>query len=620
MDRPGIRSLIADIETGRVRVVLIYKLERILRSTFEWGRFSRFLEERGCRLISPNEDLSDTSASGRLKTNILVSFAEYERLNVAEKIRSKMLAQAERGMWGGGMVPFGYDYDREQQQLIPNKEEAEIVRQIFERAAALVPLRRVAMELNESGMRTRIRWFRDSRRNRRCVGGKLFRADALRLLIQNPIYRGAIRYGSNEFRGQHEPLISVDTWKMANASVRHPDRASRTRALARDKYSNLLKGILVCECCGQAMLSKASGKSGADGVRYRYYSCKRRYAADHEPKCPLGDIVAEAFEKGVIGFIGQLHGHEMVVDSIFGDIHDAIDKRKQQADRLGRLESRLENLNLQVTNCVEALAAEGVRALTDDLTRKINHLGRKREMLWVEREQQRQKLDAFDNSVLSRERFRFALRKLAELVPALDLSEKKNLLRSILESVLISRHPPESSAGATRVYRVTFGLRLAELISAMERGRVIDDREEKAWPYGRRILDVSAEFILGPRKRVAVRQPFTAEFGEPPAGPPCNQKLGLENPISRAEDWEAKLRDAPGLSLRALAEREGHSAALVSLHLKMLKMAPDIVAFVRGLRTFEALRVFSYRSLLKMAKCDATQQRRIFDELRRKLP
>ena len=220
LERPGIRRLMAAINTGAIKVILIYKLERILRSTFEWCQFSQFLAQHGCQLVSPNEDLTDTSASGRLKTNILMSFAEYERLNVVEKIRSKMLAQAKRGMWGGGLVPFGYDYDREQQRLILNEGEGAIIRRIFDRAGALMPLGEIARELNERGLRTRIRWFRTSDRGRRSVGGKPFRADVLHALIRNPIYRGAIRYNGQDYCGQHEPLVSDDVWEIANASVK----------------------------------------------------------------------------------------------------------------------------------------------------------------------------------------------------------------------------------------------------------------------------------------------------------------------------------------------------------------------------------------------------------------
>jgi len=97
MNRPGIRALMRQIEAGEIKVVLIFKLERVLRNTDEWGPFRSFLQQHGCRLLSPTEDLSDESPSGRLKNNLLMSVAEYERLNTAEKIRIKLNEQAKRG-------------------------------------------------------------------------------------------------------------------------------------------------------------------------------------------------------------------------------------------------------------------------------------------------------------------------------------------------------------------------------------------------------------------------------------------------------------------------------------------------------------------------------------------
>ncbi len=617
LERPGLRRLMAQIECGAIKVVLIYKLERIMRSTFEWCRFSRFLEERGCRLISPSDDWSDGSASGRLKANILMSFAEYERLNVAEKIRSKMLAQAQHGMWGGGVVPFGYDYDRERQQLIPNKEEAAIVLRIFERAGALVPLGQVASELNEAGCKTRVRWYRDSNRNRRSVGGKPFRADALRGLIRNPIYRGTIRFGSDEYQGLHLPLVSRETWDLANAAVAHPAGVSRRRVAAAGKCLNLFRGIIVCESCGTAMLSKASGKTNAGAMRYRYYSCKRKYASPDVPRCPLGDIAADALEKAVIGFIGQFGRHEAQVESFVNELAGAVENRDQQARKLGELDGRLAKLTDQVANCVEVLAAEGARALTNDLNLKIRELGRRRDALLIEREQDRQKLSALDNCTLSRERLRFALKRIGKVLPSLEPAGQADLLRTILDSVSVVRRA--STHASQREYAVKLKLRLAGLITAMERGGVGDDRSEKRQPYGRRIVDLDIEICLGPKRRISLRQPFMAELGELPDEAGGIQKLIPLNPVIRALAWEAKLRNTHDLSIRGLAKAEGQSPALISLHLKLLTLAPEMVTFARGLHTENALRVFSLRALLRIANSRPADRRTLFDELCEKL-
>ena len=125
-------ALMRQIEAGEIKIVLIFKLERVLRSTDEWGPFRSFLQQHGCRLVSPTEDLSDETPSGRLKNNLMMSVAEYERLNTAEKIRIKLNEQAKRGFWTGGQVPFGYVYDETLQGLSPHPTEAATLRRIFD--------------------------------------------------------------------------------------------------------------------------------------------------------------------------------------------------------------------------------------------------------------------------------------------------------------------------------------------------------------------------------------------------------------------------------------------------------------------------------------------------------
>ena len=123
MNPPSRQTLMRQIEAGEVKVVFIFKFERMLRNTDEWAPFRSFLARHGCRLVSTTEDLSEETPSGRLKNNMLVSVAEYERLNTAEKVRAKLaeLAKrgvgearsrrsaesAKRGIWNCGLVPFG---------------------------------------------------------------------------------------------------------------------------------------------------------------------------------------------------------------------------------------------------------------------------------------------------------------------------------------------------------------------------------------------------------------------------------------------------------------------------------------------------------------------------------
>ena len=140
MNRPGIQAIKRLIEAGEIKVLLIFKLERMSRNMDEWGPFRAFLEKHGCLLESATEDISETEPEGRLKNNILISVSDFERRNTAKKTRIKMREQAKRGYWNGGCVPYGYAYDKNTQALQPHPQEAPIVRKIFEQAAQLVSL------------------------------------------------------------------------------------------------------------------------------------------------------------------------------------------------------------------------------------------------------------------------------------------------------------------------------------------------------------------------------------------------------------------------------------------------------------------------------------------------
>ncbi len=315
MNRPGIHALKRRIEAGDVKVVLIFKLERVLRSTDEWSPFRAFLIQHSCRLVSTTEDLSDETPSGRLKNNFLVSVAEYERLNTAEKVRTKLLEQAKRGYWSCGLVPYGYSYDKASQTLHPQPQEAGVVRRVFEQAARLVPLTELANALAADGVRTRFRAFVRWDGAKEQVGGIPFRSDRLRAMISNSIYAGRVRMQDQQFTGLHEALVSADLWEQANAAIKQSLQPARCFLRTSDKHFHLLKGILHCGYCQRAMMPNASGKKGDDGKPYRYYTCSRAHRLGTGAGCPIRHVSASALEAAVIGFIGECSQHPEILQA-----------------------------------------------------------------------------------------------------------------------------------------------------------------------------------------------------------------------------------------------------------------------------------------------------------------
>lgn len=189
--------------------------------------------------------------------NVLLSFAQFERETTAERTAAKMRARAQKGMWNGGYIPYGYDYDASQQLLLPDEAEATIVRRIFLAFVTVGSVGEICGELNREGLRTRSRLIAKECGNPRTVGGDPFRPDTIKSLLQNPIYVGMIRCQGESFPGRHEPLIPVETFQQANALL--ADRRCSSSRPPQDAHVHLLKSLIRCADCGSTMTPYPSG-------------------------------------------------------------------------------------------------------------------------------------------------------------------------------------------------------------------------------------------------------------------------------------------------------------------------------------------------------------------------
>jgi site-specific DNA recombinase len=131
LERPGLQRLLADIEAGRIDCVVIYKVDRLSRSLFDFARLMNIFEKHSVSFVSVTQQLNSNTPMGRLTLNILLSFAQFEREMVAERTRDKTSAARKKGKWTGGYPVLGYDSDPSRSRLVVNEGEAEQVRGIF---------------------------------------------------------------------------------------------------------------------------------------------------------------------------------------------------------------------------------------------------------------------------------------------------------------------------------------------------------------------------------------------------------------------------------------------------------------------------------------------------------
>jgi DNA invertase Pin-like site-specific DNA recombinase len=150
MERPALRRLLADIEAGKVDIVLVYKIDRLTRSLTDFSRMIEVFERHGVSFVSVTQQFNTTTSMGRLMLNILLSFAQLEREVTGERIRDKIAASKRKGLWMGGIPPLGYDVDN--RRLVPNAKEAKIVRHLFQRFIQLGSSTRLVKELHLDGV------------------------------------------------------------------------------------------------------------------------------------------------------------------------------------------------------------------------------------------------------------------------------------------------------------------------------------------------------------------------------------------------------------------------------------------------------------------------------------
>ena len=211
MERPALQRLLADIEAGRVDVIVVYKVDRLTRALSDFAKLVEVFDRRGVSFVSITQQFNTTTSMGRLTLNILLSFAQFERELIGERVRDKVAASKKKGMWMGGTVPLGYD--AKDRKLVINKAEARTVVDIYRRYLRLKSVRALQVELDAAGIRSKPRVRPDGTDH----GNQRFSQGALYLLLQNRTYRGEATHKGNAYPGEHSAIIDKPLWDAVQA-------------------------------------------------------------------------------------------------------------------------------------------------------------------------------------------------------------------------------------------------------------------------------------------------------------------------------------------------------------------------------------------------------------------
>ena len=285
LERPGLKRLLEDIEDGLVDVVVVYKIDRLSRSLADFAKLVEVFDRNGVTFVSVTQSFNTTTSMGRLTLNILLSFAQFEREVTAERIRDKVAASRKKGMWMGGVPPFGYRV--ENRKLLVDEDTAEHVRRIFARFLEIGSCTELAREVGVRGIRTP--------RGNRIDKKYIYR------MLSNRAYIGEAVHKGDSYPGEHDAIIDRETWdrvachpagEPAQAGDADPRRDARLaegpavrprrRGLLPDAYPQGRQALPVL-CQPDSAEARRRIMPGGPRARRRDRGCRHRPASHRVP-------------------------------------------------------------------------------------------------------------------------------------------------------------------------------------------------------------------------------------------------------------------------------------------------------------------------------------------------
>ena len=264
MERPALKRLMADIQMGKIDIVVVYKIDRLSRSLADFARMVDVFDRHRVSFSAVTQQINSATSMGRLMLNVLLSFAQFEREVTSERIRDKIAAAKRKGMWMGGVPSIGYDVVN--RQLVVNDAEAAVVRRIFEEMLTIGSPTQIAANLTAEGITTKA-WTTQEGQTR---SGTRIDKKYLHKLLRNRIYLGELSHKGNWYPGAHPPIIDRALWDKVHAVLAKDSHARSVETKIRSRTDALLRGLLYAPS-GERMYPTYSSKRGH---KYHYYVSK----------------------------------------------------------------------------------------------------------------------------------------------------------------------------------------------------------------------------------------------------------------------------------------------------------------------------------------------------------
>ena len=414
--RVGYQELLSAIKRRRVDCVLVYRLDRLSRNVRDIYDFLDLIKEHDVAFVSLSEGFDTTTAMGRAMLGVAAVFAQLTREMIAENVKDGLMRRAQQGLYSGNQFgPYGYQYHKERNTLIPVPGAAELVREIFtlfaERKWGAF---RIASYLNNFDIESRT--------------GKQWSTERIRAILRQPAYVGKIMWHDQVFDGKHEPIIPKELWDQAQELIR-----SRKRIPSRTHQSqHLLSGIAECGDCGRK-LTAHHGQKKKDGTRYVFYS---HYTDVQRGACRAFHRSADKLERLALDEIGKAASTGVLQRLAAQELSKQLEKEGVPLlERRQTITSELAGLSERFNKWADRLD----RGLIDEsqFTQQNKRLLTRKSELSRELQEIDLRLAEQENVQVSLEAAQEALEQFPKVWEHLEIQERRELLRQLIERLQV---------------------------------------------------------------------------------------------------------------------------------------------------------------------------------------
>lgn len=456
-DRDEFQQMKTDIVSNKdnIKYVIAFKLSRIGRNTKNVLEFVEFLEDYEINLICIEDNINTENQNSKFFISVMASMAEMERENINTQTMAGRIQKAKNGLWNGGQAPYGYKIIDNSGILKINDEEAEIVKLIFDKY--------INTSMGYNGVSNYLNEIAIKRTPRNNTKKDYWTPDAVLNILNNPVYCGLIAYGRtktekvkgeknkyrrvekkefNTYKGQHEAIISTDTFE--NAKIKINSNITRRMKKHDLEHEHLLSGILKCPVCGHGMYGNVNRKKKPDGTYYAsyfYYSCdysKKRHNHICSFKAQIEqDKINELVEIDLLSVIGDNTSTEALYKRLN---KEALSEEEKTAKELASLNSRLSKLNNKKNNINNLI----IEIDLDDpfYKQKIQDFNEKLNQIYLDIDNINLQINAKKPPKFRQKNYDInevcnMVNKIGEIYENLTMKQKKALFNALIDSVEI---------------------------------------------------------------------------------------------------------------------------------------------------------------------------------------